>query len=396
MIKRKLYLHIGTEKTGTSSIQELLFQNKEVLSTQGYHVLQSAGKRNHRKLPVLLMKEEKYDDFCIENKINSNEKKKEYLKFFLNEINELTTDIHSVIITSEHFHSRINSLEEVQNVARFFEQYFNEIKVICYIREQAATCISLYSTSLKFGSTQTFDEMIECCTPDNIYYNYLLMLNNWCSVFGFKNIIVQIFDKNKYINNSLLDDFIFQIDSKLLTHIEKDIPIQNEGLNCLGQLLLLGINKVASGLNDKSIRQKVIDQKAFSGKGFYGTEEQHEKIYQSFQDSNRELNTKYFGIDALLFPYIPPKPNIMQLDLSYLDCVTKILQNVKELEQPHKCLDDKYADLFRDTAISLENKNLMNAFLYMELAHRVRPGGPAISLKLSQYKEKLRVSQNSP
>ena len=47
MRKLKLYLHIGTAKTATTSIQEVLFQNRELLNSHGCHFLQCGGKRNN-------------------------------------------------------------------------------------------------------------------------------------------------------------------------------------------------------------------------------------------------------------------------------------------------------------------------------------------------------------
>lgn len=41
------YVHIGTEKTGTTSIQEFLYINKSIIQKQNYFFAQSIGIKNH-------------------------------------------------------------------------------------------------------------------------------------------------------------------------------------------------------------------------------------------------------------------------------------------------------------------------------------------------------------
>ncbi|MBE3829324.1 hypothetical protein HJ140_09590 [Vibrio parahaemolyticus] len=52
---KKLVLHIGTEKTGTTSIQSMLSQNRQRFKAQGFHVLECAGEENHRLLPSIFI-----------------------------------------------------------------------------------------------------------------------------------------------------------------------------------------------------------------------------------------------------------------------------------------------------------------------------------------------------
>ena len=59
----KAIVHIGTEKTGTTSIQKFLFQNRKKLRNGGFHFLQSAGSTNNRALPAYFIAEHLYDDF---------------------------------------------------------------------------------------------------------------------------------------------------------------------------------------------------------------------------------------------------------------------------------------------------------------------------------------------
>ena len=45
--KRSLLIHIGTEKTGTSTLQEFLHFNREVFAQHGVVYLKSPGLKSH-------------------------------------------------------------------------------------------------------------------------------------------------------------------------------------------------------------------------------------------------------------------------------------------------------------------------------------------------------------
>ena len=48
----KLILHIGTAKTGTTTLQHWFASNRESLQVQGIYYPNSLGKVNHRKLSL--------------------------------------------------------------------------------------------------------------------------------------------------------------------------------------------------------------------------------------------------------------------------------------------------------------------------------------------------------
>ena len=129
---KKLYLHIGTEKTGTTSIQSFLDKNRGVLSDNGFHLLACGGKKNQRAIPSYCMADDHYDDYFLDRQIDNIEKKQKFRKkiyeAFNEEMNSLGGSVHSVIISSEHFHSRLESRAEVERFKQLMSDYFSEIK----------------------------------------------------------------------------------------------------------------------------------------------------------------------------------------------------------------------------------------------------------------------------
>ena len=151
----KVIVHIGAEKTGSTSIQEYLYDNISLLSNAGFYYYCSSVYKNSRALPAYCMDDHIYDDFLRNKGIRSVQKKidfkHEFLKNFSAEMKSVPKKIHTVIISSEHLHSRLRSQEEVGNVRELLSPFFSDVKIVCYIREQVRTCTSLYSTAIKIG-----------------------------------------------------------------------------------------------------------------------------------------------------------------------------------------------------------------------------------------------------
>ena len=59
----KCYLHIGTEKTGTTTIQSFLLRNERRLNRIGYSSPKLDQEFNHRSLAVACFDDDHRDDF---------------------------------------------------------------------------------------------------------------------------------------------------------------------------------------------------------------------------------------------------------------------------------------------------------------------------------------------
>ncbi|WGL17291.1 hypothetical protein PVT68_03075 [Microbulbifer bruguierae] len=396
----KLLLHIGTEKTATTTIQGALFENRELLRDNGFHFLQCAGSRNNIKIPYYCVNDDKYDDYLRNQGIlNINDKEKFKIRFkkkLNHEIERIPRNISTVIISSEHFHSRTNTAEEIQKVRNLLSEYFSEIRIICYLREQSSTCESLFSTAIKCGETKSLQEIIEDCTPANIYYNYYNMLSNWSNAFGLDNLSVRIFDRSSLINENIVDDFFHQIDFERRANlvINKNL---NESITPFGQSLGRAINIAFPKYHNNglvnSTRRKLmgIVSRECKGKGEKISNENYEKIYDSFSESNKALNEKFFGRSGNCFEHRPIKIQDQHTDNQLNDDNLKTLVSVfSVLSGQNFGLLGEYADLFRDTALEVQYIDIEKAYKLMELAQTIRPNGPLINKKLTEYKIKIK------
>lgn len=314
----RLIAHIGTPKTGTTTIQSLLHMNREALDSQGFHFLQCAGPRNNRQLAACCVNDGRPDDFFRNRNILTPDQKasfrKEFRSKFESELSGLGRHIHSVIVSSEQLAERLKSKEEVARFHRLVAPWFSEYRIVCYLREQCDMAISHYSTALRSGGSRSFKDHLAECTPDEPRYNYEEMLQRWSEVFGRENIVARIFSRDAFVGDDLVCDFITCLSPGLLDAVDRDIESHNVSISVFGQRLLHVVNRSLNSRPGSRLRRRgkirrgimrVIDS-LFQGPGLAPSRSEYEKIYRSFYDSNRRVSRTYFGKDEALFEFRPP------------------------------------------------------------------------------------------
>jgi hypothetical protein len=341
----KAIVHIGTEKTGTTSIQKFLYQNRRKLKGAGFHFLQCAGKTNNRALPACFVSDERFDDFYRNEGIVTQEEKdafkRKFLQKFQKEVKTLPSGVHTVIISSEHFHSRIRTEEEMDNLHKFLAAYFDDIRIVCYLRDQVSTCTSYYSTAMKSGNSSSFPEFLQRCKPDNYYFNYLVMLENWERCFGLDALDVSLYSRELFLNNSLLDDFTAKIDARLVGTLDTRVQIENESLTPAGQALARGVNLAfpirTAPPEAHAIREKCKKDiyERFRGPGRQPSLATQRKIFDGFCEVNEALRKKFFPHMEYIFslPASEPAPvtGIDDTFIQGLSSVLSIIRNSRKL-----------------------------------------------------------------
>ncbi len=225
----------------------------------------------------------------------------------------------------------------MENVYNLLSSCFDEIKIVCYLREQVDTCTSHYSTHLKSGGTDSFSAFLERCKPSNYYFNYYEMLTNWERCFGLEALDISLFWQDRFLNGDLLDDFTAKIDASLVGALNKSVVLENESLRPSGQALARAIN-IAFPLSSE--RLEVIDMRVrcrkpviqrLSGKGQQPGPESRKLIYKSFTESNERLRQKFFPKIETVFP---PSAEVAQsdyvIDEDDFGTIAEVLRHYKE------------------------------------------------------------------
>lgn len=306
----RIFLHIGGAKTGTSTIQEFLLQNRQTLSQHGYIYLHMEGRNEYRDLSSYCMNQDCIDDYFKRKFINNSEKRKKFDEEFLTEFQKKMETIppstHTVIISSEHLSSRLHAINEVQRLKQLFSNYTSDFKICFYIRNQADKATSSYSTAVKSGYSHSFEHYFKGFLKryDN---NYDQVLRLWENVFAKENITVRLFDRSEFIDGDLLQDFLSTLDGKLANHLNTRISTHNTSLSSNGIFLARYVNKMIPVFNSKKGVSKLNSTliKLITlydiGKPIKLNQQQKQTILKNYESSNEMVRLKYFPERDTLF-----------------------------------------------------------------------------------------------
>lgn len=241
----KCILHIGTEKTGTSSLQEFLHQNRKILAAHGYLYTKSVGLRNNQSLSIAAYNTDRRDNFTRSRGIYDD---RDLIAYQNAKINALRVELkhakgmHTVIFSSEQIQSRLRTDDEISRLKNILNGLgFDQISIVVYLRAPEEIANSLYSTVVKVGSTNANPP-----GPGSKYWHNLCdhrkTLMRFRNIFGLEAIVPRIYSKAELVNGSIIDDFIETVGLPYSMN-EYVIPKpQNESMTVLGVEILRRIN----------------------------------------------------------------------------------------------------------------------------------------------------------
>ena len=301
------YLHIGTEKTGTSSLQSFLDKNIRTLAKMGFGYTRSAGIKNNRKLSIAAFDKTTRDDFTKRLNIFSEDDLLRYQKSVVadlkNEIGSL--NVSKLIFSSEHIQSRLKKNSEIQRLRDVLISLGAErIFVIIYIRRPSEIANSLYSTAIKTGSTYP-------CPPlpyENPYYSHICnhkqTLERFSDVFGKSFIVPRLFDKQELRNGSLIEDFIHVLGADWSENYES-VSRMNRSLSATGLEILRRLNnKILIEDKENLDRRKLLHyfEKNLSLPKYSMPHSLYKEYEIAFKDSNEWIRQEWFPEKNTLFP----------------------------------------------------------------------------------------------
>lgn len=211
---KTLYLHIGTEKTGSTALQAVSGTNRATLMKHGIFYPETPGAKNHIKLTIFAA-----DGANILNLRRLAELFSEpaYQQFKTTFPEALHSEIAAspcprVYLSNEHLSSRLTSVKEVSRLAAIIRPLAESVKVVVYLRRQPELFLSSYSTSVKAGHIKEmeFPRVGRRLRYDR--YDYEKLLSLWAEVFGEANVIVRIYDRDTLVGQDVVRDFFSLMD----------------------------------------------------------------------------------------------------------------------------------------------------------------------------------------
>lgn len=328
--EREIIIHIGFPKTGSTTLQRALFMN---LHKQGYIFYPGKWYKDSREGQEI---DSRFYQGIVERILEDNKKNVPLL---------LETDLKKVVISEEGFtvpqgiskiagqHFKSYGIGYVPNtLATAIREHADKIKILITIRNQKSMIPSFYVEAfrrLKYEySILSLKDLIEDCTKDNNLYQiwrYDQLCDTYASVFGEKALEILFYEDLLYDKNAFIQSIsrALEVDATVVAEFlgrEKHNVRQKEGNltitkayrseNAYEMRKLITVilnmqkeNLLGRGFEKIYKRWQKSEMRKFYQKSMYksavvpdATEEQEERIFNYYRESNLKLVGKY-GIE---------------------------------------------------------------------------------------------------
>lgn len=301
----KLWLHIGTKKTGTTSLQHFLRANEALLRQQGMLLPNSFGNIEARTLTQIFRKPGQ-PDLSVPA----------WAHFRKSVEDAERTGIDSVVLSAESLVDL--GRRQVVSLANRLGDMFSSIKVILYIRRQDRVAVSHYSTALRGGGVpeKSFSDRLG---PTRRAMLYGTLMTDWERAFGRDAVVIRRFAPQLLLEGDVIADFcsLIGVDHKRLCAL----PRENEALPGMSAIFLRFLNKLDREHEHvlKPVRTRIVQAlERADGSGIAlpkPSRGEMREFLASFDAQNELVRRRYFQQEARLFdddftmyPDIVPEP----------------------------------------------------------------------------------------
>ena len=149
-------LHVGTVKTGSTSLQAYFAEHQKALAEAGWCYLPAVGRPDRRDLAAACIAiDDQRDELLRALRLVEPQQRlafRQQVKAELEEQLKAVPDELGVILSSEHFHLSLQRPEEIETLKQLLLELGLEVQqVVIYLREPLALIESLFSTMVRSG-----------------------------------------------------------------------------------------------------------------------------------------------------------------------------------------------------------------------------------------------------
>ena len=237
-----IVLHIGSGKTGTSTIQRVLRRNPDALRAAGLLYPRTPGVVRHTKLGLFVRPDDelaRHTDWLTGDYGAIAEFRKDFRRQVEREIGR--SGAARVVFSDEGLFSAGD--RTIRRMRRFTGRIGRQVRLVVYLRRQDDHLISRYQQVVKMGEiTPLTTWMLQDWEGT---YDYHLRLRSWQELRP-AAFVVRRFERERMVDGSLVTDFLdaagIELDEAQLTHTEP----RNEslGAEAIELLRILNIHRV--------------------------------------------------------------------------------------------------------------------------------------------------------
>lgn len=338
------------EKTGTTSLQEFLYENIELLSANGVYLSTRLGGINNRKLSGFSAEKDGgyWATRGISNLKQKNDHFRGFRKDFKNHVNKAKTTHHTMVVTCENLWRCVREDAELEKLKTLFEGLFDSITIIGYFRRPDDHFRSMYSTYVRTSGKLGFEEYCRTQKKTELdrVYDFSQGAKAWEKHFGKDNLLFRAFDRSALVNGDVRSDFINLFWPELSERLIFSKKLSNEKQSVAVRNAMLCINRAFP---------------RYDNNGVSSVNEYLKEVAMKYQFNNKTKETLSSGLGVELSLNNEYAQSLREFFSSYLTTIdaTAILSDLSSGSSPDEINMNELRDLFVLLLNSL-NKHLNN------------------------------------
>jgi len=233
--KSKIFMHIGIWKTGTTSIQKTLYQNRQLLNQNNIYYPEIS--ENHTFLASAF--HHAPEEMIVSKSMGlSGENLNQWHQESLNKFEKGIEAFDTAIVSSEFLLDL--SSEKIIELKQYLEKFYKEVYVIVYIRHPINHISSAINEQIKqghYGLSKAYEIHSHGWEYKKVY--------EWAKVYQEK-LIMRPFEREQFLNHDIVDDFLSIVfNTEKIPLLEKLTQEQNKSLSYPAVLLADSLQKFA-------------------------------------------------------------------------------------------------------------------------------------------------------
>ncbi len=336
----ELILHIGREKTGTTSLQSHLKNDFFGFKNKTYYFPSDFTKWDSNRAFTALFDNNLRYNFYKQLKIESAEEygvfKNKIVEDFEKQFrNSSKLKIEKWIISSENLSTNLLTIDQLEDLKNFIYKYFSSVKIICFVKDQFADAISRYSQEIKMGGINSWENFLIDVNEAHPIWNHNLFAQNLASVFKKKDIYFENYFDTKGNNRNIVNYFYEKYLTKTHLKIIEKNKTSNQKLGFLATSCLRVINEKYprfSSIKNERMRLHLYKKIITFDCGELGSVYQKNKkpLINKFSNSNETFARQY--LIERSFHIGRDLPTINKNEMTNIDMkISKVLSYINDL-----------------------------------------------------------------